>query len=160
MKRGMESLPQFVHLWHESYKRSLTDTRSFVQAQADYLYCFVLIICWRGGGGYAPFFVLIKMIYEWSLTIIKVLNSSNTRWHLSRIRLFVCVEFIIPLENFSLIWRHHHYRWRAANLTCTRHSWPLSSEGSLACHTFCDTGHPFIKVISKHSWHSHLLQSV
>ena len=27
--------------------------------------------------------------------------------------LFVCVEFIVPLENFSLIWRRHHCRWRA-----------------------------------------------
>ena len=33
-------------------------------------------------------------------------------------------------------------------LTYSRHSWPLSSEGSLARHTFCDTGHPFIIVIS------------
>ena len=29
----------------------------------------------------------------------------------------------------------------------TRHTWPLNSEGSLACHTFCDTEHPFIMVI-------------
>ena len=29
-------------------------------------------------------------------------------------------------------------------LTYARHSRPLSSEGSLACHTYCDTGHPFI----------------
>ena len=29
--------------------------------------------------------------------------------------LFVCVEFIVPLENFSLTWRRHHCRWRAAN---------------------------------------------
>ena len=28
-----------------------------------------------------------------------------------------------------------------------RHLWPLSSEGSLACHTYCDTGHPFIMVL-------------
>ena len=28
--------------------------------------------------------------------------------------LFVCL-FFVPLENFSLIWRHHHCRWRAAN---------------------------------------------
>ena len=28
---------------------------------------------------------------------------------------FVCLEFIVPLENFSLIWRRHHCRWRAAN---------------------------------------------
>ena len=27
----------------------------------------------------------------------------------------VSLGFIIPLENFSLIWRRHHYRWRAAN---------------------------------------------
>ena len=29
-------------------------------------------------------------------------------------------------------------------LAYTRHSWPLSSEGSLACHTYRDTGLPFI----------------
>ena len=28
-----------------------------------------------------------------------------------------------------------------------RHSWPLSSEGFLKCHTNCDTGLPFIMVI-------------
>ena len=26
---------------------------------------------------------------------------------------------------------------------------PLSSEDSLACHAYCDTGHPFIMVISE-----------
>ena len=45
-------------------------------------------------------------------------------------------------------------------LTYARHSWPLSSEGSLAWHTYCDTGHPFIMVIFKDLWHSHLLPSV
>ena len=29
-------------------------------------------------------------------------------------------------------------------LVYTQHSWPLSSEGSLVCHTYCDTGHPFV----------------
>ena len=33
-------------------------------------------------------------------------------------------------------------------LTYDRLSWPLSSEGSLTCHTYCDKGHPFIMVIS------------
>ena len=41
-------------------------------------------------------------------------------------------------------------------LTYTRHSWSFSSEGSLACHTFCDTGHPFIMIISEDPWHSQL----
>ena len=27
-----------------------------------------------------------------------------------------CLKLFIPLENFSLIWRHHHYRWRVSNL--------------------------------------------
>ena len=35
------------------------------------------------------------------------------------------------------------------NLTHTRHSCPLSSEGSLACHAYCDREHPFIMVISE-----------
>ena len=33
-------------------------------------------------------------------------------------------------------------------MTYARHSWQLSSEGSLACLTYCDTGHPYIMVIS------------
>ena len=30
------------------------------------------------------------------------------------------------------------------------------SEGSLACHTYCDTGNPFITVISEDPWHTHI----
>ena len=45
-------------------------------------------------------------------------------------------------------------------LTFTRHSWPLNSESCLACHTYCDTGHSFIMVISEDLQHSHLLPSV
>ena len=35
----------------------------------------------------------------------------------------------------------------------------LNSEGSLTCHIYCDTGQPFIMVISEDSWHSQLLPS-
>ena len=46
-------------------------------------------------------------------------------------------------------------------LTYARHLWPLSSEGSSACHTYCDTRHLFIMVaISKDPWYSHLLSSL
>ena len=45
-------------------------------------------------------------------------------------------------------------------LTYARYSWPSSSEGSLACHNYCDAGHPFIMVISKDMSDSHLLLSV
>ena len=68
----------------------------------------------------------------------------------------------VPLENFSLIWRRHHYIAGEVlqSLTYAQRSWPLSSEGSLACQTYCDTGHPFIMVIFEDPWHSHLLPNV
>ena len=66
--------------------------------------------------------------------------------------MFVYLGLFVPLENFSLIWRHHHCRFfSVANLL-----WP----GSLASHTYCETGHPFIMVISEDQWHSHLLPNV
>ena len=40
-------------------------------------------------------------------------------------------------------------------LTYARHLWPLNNEGSFACHTYCDMGHPFITGISEDPWHSH-----
>ena len=33
--------------------------------------------------------------------------------------------------------------------TYAGHSWQLSCEGSLTCHTYCDTGHPFKMAISE-----------
>ena len=67
-------------------------------------------------------------------------------------RLFVCLF----AWGFSSHWRKFHsYRKviitgeELKTLTYTRHLWPLSSEGSLACHTCCDTGHTFIMVISE-----------
>ena len=42
-------------------------------------------------------------------------------------------------------------------LTYTRHSWPLSGECSLTCHTLCNKEYPFILVIFKDLWHSNAL---
>ena len=61
--------------------------------------------------------------------------------------------------------REFFYSYRAVTIAgeglqifiYARHSKSLSSEGSLACHTYCDTGHPFILVISENPWYSHLL---
>ena len=73
---------------------------------------------------------------------------------------FVCLEFIVPLKNL-----HSYGDVTIAGeglqiLTYARHSWQLSSEGSLTCHSHCDTELPFIMVISEDLWHSHLLPSV
>ena len=74
--------------------------------------------------------------------------------------LFVCY---IGLTSHSTtfhycIWRCRHYRWGALNLTFARHSWPLSSEGFIAWHSECDTGHPFIIVISEDPLYSRIAE--
>ena len=53
--------------------------------------------------------------------------------------------------------RGHHYRWSAANLNIRWALIAIEQWGFLACHTYYDTGHPFIMVISEDLWHSHLL---
>ena len=63
--------------------------------------------------------------------------------------LFVCLGLYVPQNNFSLIWRHLHYRWR---VSFDLHSELMdieSKEGSLACRTYCDAGQQFIMVITK-----------
>ena len=60
----------------------------------------------------------------------------------------LCLWFIVPLENISFIWRRHHCQWRAHILTYARHLWPLRSEGSLVCHTYCDGA----SVCNGHLW--------
>ena len=74
--------------------------------------------------------------------------------------LFVWLGFYVPLENFSLIWRRHNYRWRAANFDlCSAlmaiEQWEFFSMPHLLWH-----GHPFIMVISEDPWHLYLLPSV
>ena len=76
--------------------------------------------------------------------------------------LFVCLGFFVPHEN-----NFHSYGDVILTdegmqiLTYTRQIWPLSSEGSLAFHTYCDTVHPFIMVIRPvNPLHSNLLPSV
>ena len=58
------------------------------------------------------------------------------------------ILFCLIVWGFSFFSRIYHYH-EGLLLTYARHSWPLSSEGSLAFHTYCDSGHPFEMVISK-----------
>ena len=60
------------------------------------------------------------------------------------------IEGFRPFGEFLLIWRRHHYRWRAANFDLCSALMAIKQWGSLACHTFCDTRHPFIMVISEY----------
>ena len=55
--------------------------------------------------------------------------------------IFLLLRFIVTLKNFSLI---TDGRLQSLTYICTA----LIEQGSLACHTYCDIGHPFIMVIS------------
>ena len=64
---------------------------------------------------------------HWAKEIVLILQFNNTfkqyiiDFHHCLIFLLLdclfvsCLGVFIPLENFSFIWRRHHYRWRGAN---------------------------------------------
>ena len=71
---------------------------------------------------------------------------------------FFCLGFIVPLENFSLIWRRHYYRWRAAKLDlCSAlmaiEQWEFFSVPHLLWHLWWSSGrirdtHTYCRVYS------------
>lgn len=76
-----------------------------------------------------------------------------------RMTLQYSVVFVLcPTRMFSLIWMRPNYRWSAYNFDLYT-LWPLSSTGYLTCHTYCDSGLPYIMVISGDQWYSHLFWS-
>ena len=65
--------------------------------------------------------------------------------------LFTCLFGVLYLtQALSLIWRRHHYLWKASNFDLGSTLFPLSNESSLACHTYCETGYLLILVISEY----------
>ena len=86
------------------------------------------------------YFVIFCQVVNSTLTKLAMMNAKprqTINLYLDLIKKsaikfrFVCLCFYIPLEKCSLKWRIHHY---LQILTYARHSWPLSSEGSLLCH--------------------------
>ena len=69
------------------------------------------------------------------------------------------IVYIHKQTNLLLIWRRHHYRWRHANFDLCSALVVIEQWGSLTCHGFCDTRHPFIMVISEDPWHSHFCRA-
>ena len=72
--------------------------------------------------------------------------------------LFVCLFVCLCLSSFSIFFIITGEELQI--LTNAQLSWQLSSEGSLACHTYCDMSQPFIMFIFEDPWHSHLLPNV
>ena len=68
--------------------------------------------------------------------------SNNSLFFENQLCLFVSLDFFVPLENVSIIWRRTITgEWLQIFNLCSA-PMPLSSKGSLSCHTYCDMGHP------------------
>ena len=81
---------------------------------------------------------------------VRGMYSSNDSYSVED--LFVCLfvlEFFVPVDFFYSNGDITSTGEVLRILTYARHLWPLGSEGSLTFHTYCDTGHPFIMVISE-----------
>ena len=112
----------------------------------------ILKVC--SNDGPCPFPMISMNIVDHALLSV----SKTKRPHRSfekhfLICMFVCLFVCEGLSSQSRIFHSYGDIMIAGEglqvLTFAWHSWPLSSEGSLVCNTYCDTGHPFIIVISE-----------
>ena len=78
-----------------------------------------------------------------SLSDLFLWKTGNVISTKNSFQLFVCLEFIVPLENCLLLWWRHHCRWRAANFDLCSALMAIEQCGSLTCYTHCDTGLPY-----------------
>ena len=65
-------------------------------------------------------------------------------------------NFVYSLKQFVNI-GHERSDWNNSQKVKECHKWLLNGEGSLGCHTYCDTRISFILFISEYSWHLHLV---
>ena len=108
-----------------------------------------------------------RLVGELSLPVLRLKSvATGDRTAISRLRgerstttppryhclLFVCL-FVSGSSSHSRIFHSYGDVTITAEglqiFTYARHSRPLGSKGTLACHTYCDTGHPFIMVTSE-----------
>ena len=58
---------------------------------------------------------------------------------------YVCLGFIVPLDNLSLIWRRLHFRWRVAYVDLCSALMAIELWGFFACNTYCGTASVYIR---------------
>ena len=94
----------------------------------------------------------IQLLYV--MTVVWKLACSP-KWSITLFNLSVCL-FVCPTREFFT-----HLETSPLPVKGCKF-WPVldTSEGSLACHSYCDTRNPFIMINSENPWHSHLMPSV
>ena len=90
---------------------------------------------------------LIPILHVWiQNTIFSILNGNHRK---ERKSIITSLIMFVVLRPTGKIFTHAYgdvtfIGEGLQNLSYARHSWPMSNEGSLTCHTYCDTGQPFI----------------
>ena len=106
-----------------------------------YLHACILRVSWCKKARY-----LLFALWSWNRRLLEN-GAKFTDWMWQNLkfnilfvnRLKVCLFGVfVPLENFSLVLEKSPLPVKGWILTYARHSWPLSSKGSLAYHTYCD----------------------
>ena len=57
----------------------------------------------------------LTLVWPWLLTFMWVAGGILSEFYSQCLSCCICLGVFVPLNNFSLIWRRYHYRWRAAN---------------------------------------------
>ena len=116
----------------------------------------------------AGFFGRVGCIVEYDILSILTLSISRSACQSRQVSLYivliVCLfgffrptrEFFTHMETSLLSPLKDCKFWPVLD---THGHWYVNRKGSLTCHTYYDTGHPFIMVISEDPWHSRLLPS-
>ena len=77
-----------------------------------------------------------------------------------KICLFVCFFGVFrPTREFFTHTETSPFQWRASNFDQCKAPMAIEQWEFFRCHIYCDTGHPFIMVISEDPWHSRLLRA-
>ena len=100
---------------------------------------FIKIIC--------PFYSLTEAcsnvyIYIHVYVAIWKERPKATNDKIGLVDLFFCLRFFALLEKFALIWRRHHYRWRAATFDLYSAVMVIGQRGFFSVATYCDAVHP------------------
>ena len=91
------------------------------------------------------------------MCVLICVKGSNSISELLRTVLICLLVFFVPLENFSLVWRCHHYQWGAANFLYLALMAIEQRDFLRLPHLL---GAPLWHGTFKDLWYTHLLSSV
>ena len=62
-------------------------------------------------------FILKQFLCVFHLLARQIIDKCQSSTYIQNcdVYLFVCLGFFVTLQNFTLVWRRHQYRWRATN---------------------------------------------